>query len=152
MTVFVRPEEPGYVMEQHTVTVPATGWDVPLDLRHPGALARLLGDATDWDPARGMIVLEFVGDRDLAGAGARTLPAAPTSLVYDERGRFVAGDRLVPRGHRLLVLAGVTGEVQVEVLAPPGLRCAPQATGMTRWVVEPGVLTQIDVECRAAAL
>ena len=149
-TVLVHAEQPGFLNEVHAVTVPATGWDVPLDLRHPATLGHLLGDPAGVNPAGGLMVIEFVGAGSLAGAGARTEPAASMSFVFDGAGRPVRGDRLLDHGHRLLVLGGFGGgPVRVDLRDPPGQHCAPQAA-LAAWPVGPDALIQVDAECRPA--
>lgn len=150
-TVFTRVSQRGYVNELHAITVPATGWDVPIDLRHAARLSGLLGPASGIDPARGALVVEFLGPAEVAGVGAETVPPASASMVFDSGGQPVRGNRLLPGGRSLLVLGGLSGGVRVGFLDSPSLRCAPQASGVSQWPVEPGTVTQVDAECTAVS-
>lgn len=150
-TVFVRVSQRGYVNELHAVTVPATGWDIPIDLRHAARLSGLLGPASGIDPARGVLVVEFLGPAEVAGVGAETTPPASASMVFDGGGQPARGNRLLPGGRNLQILGGLGGGVRVGFLDSPSLRCAPQASGVSQWPIEPGTVTQVDAECTAVS-
>lgn len=150
-TVFVRAAQRGFISELHGVTMPATGWDVTIDLRHAARLSALLGAASGVDPLRGVLAVEFIGPGELANLGAETVPPASASLVFDGNWQPARGNRLLPGGRSLQVLGGMSGSVRLVLVDSPSLRCAPQASGVSQWPVEPGTVTQVDVQCAAVA-
>lgn len=146
--LFVRVDREGWVTELHGVTVPATGWDVPLDLRHASTFDGMCGVCRPQDRARGMLVFEFLGVDEPAGIGATVTPGGDPPAVFDREWRPALSDRLLPGGRELQYFPNLAaGTVRLELLAPPGVRCAVQAAGIVDWPVGPGVLTQVDVEC-----
>ena len=148
-TYWVQVEGAGFITERHAVTMGADGWDVPLDLRHATTLQQLIGDPPGVDVAAGALVVEFVGDVPLVGLGVDTTPVSAASVVFDAKMQPVAARRIGQDGFRLQVLAGVQGPVRLTFAAPPGITCAPQATGAQAWLTEPNVLLQVDAECAA---
>lgn len=146
-SVFVQSERAGEMRELHAVRLPASGWDVPLDLRSAATVRRLLGDPPDVDPAQGLVVVEFTGTEALDGLGAQSSPPAAAAFSFDTRGAVARGARLTGRSRRLLILAGLRGEARVTLLPSPAVRCAPQVGEALAWPVEPGTVTQIDAEC-----
>lgn len=150
-TVLVQAERAGAMNELHAVTMPATGWDVPLDLRSAATVSRLLGAPHDVDASRGLIVVEFTGTDTLAGLGAVSDPPAAATFSFDSDGRVVRGERLSATSRRLMLLAGVVGSARVTLISSPAVRCAVQAGGLARWPVAPGTVTQVDAECTSVA-
>ena len=150
-TVFVRTERAGSMSELHAATVPANGWDVPLDLRSAATLSRLLGAPSDIDPSRGVIVVEFTGTDALSGLGAQSDPPAAASFSFGNNGQIVRGNRLSSTSRRLLLLGGIAGNARVTLTNSERVHCAAQAATIRQWPVEPGTITQIDVDCDSAA-
>lgn len=147
MTAFVQPERPGFLPERHAVTMPARGWDIPLDLRHPATFRRILGEPASFDPMAGLMVTEFVGEGDLAGLGLVTDVTPADAFAFDAQLRPIRSDALLPGGYRLLFRTGMSTSFVARVVQSSAQECAIQATGVTRWPAEPGVIVQIDVEC-----
>lgn len=147
--LFVSVQRDGFVTELHGVQVPALGWDVPLDLRKPEAFRFGSVGGPPQDPEKGMTVAEFLGAPSRAGLGLRTAPAGNEPITLDGQRKPVVSPTLLADGIELhIVLNLPVGTFRPRWISPEGVRCAPQAAAITDWPSRPGVLTQIDVECR----
>lgn len=155
LPVFFRADLPGYLPELHaaTVTQERRRRVMDVDLRKPpffDAVLKPLG--RKFEGEKGLVVVEFIGARGVAGPSATLSAKSDPPFVFDAP--FLAGGakpvtspELLAGGEGLLVFTGVEpGLTTVRYRTPEGLECRSHAT-VEGWPVRPGVITQIDAVC-----